>query len=628
MRKIKKMMALVIAMVMVLAMAIPAMAADNPPTTGSITITNNSTTSTPAEGRTFKAYRILNATEEFGNGNDKPATGYAYTIPNATVKAALATKYSVTAQGANETDAAYEQRIIEAVSTAANTNVQQVAKDLLKIAKDAGLESTELAGGTATNNLPFGYYVIEETTDPKVDNVSAVMLDTNNPNVEIQVKADTPSLDKSIDGTKDTDTDTAGDVDNNKAAIGDKVPFSIDTKVPLMTGYDKYFFIVNDTLSKGLTLVDDDTKLDGFTVKIGTTTLTRVADADAAKANPTNTYYVVKGNGDNDSTTIKIVFSNFIQYKGTKDNDSNTYTGSKEGEPIKITYSAIVNDNAVIGNAGNDNTATLTYSNNPTEDYDHDNNTDEPSSKDKTGETPGSTTKTFVTGLKLTKVIAGSTTPLAGATFKIEGTNLNRVKETTYTEYILVGDGADSGATSYLLKDGTYTDDAPVTEGDDANADSYATGKKEYKKVTGTTLAKENEQSVSYVMTTGEDGILNLTGLQAGTYTLTELVAPTGYNKLTAPITIVISATENAGGTYDYTATNEEGNLFKWTATKDGTAINMNATTGLFEMTVENNSGSELPSTGGIGTTIFYVLGTILVLGAGLLLVTRRRMHA
>ena len=43
---------------------------------------------------------------------------------------------------------------------------------------------------------------------------------------------------------------------------------------------------------------------------------------------------------------------------------------------------------------------------------------------------------------------------------------------------------------------------------------------------------------------------------------------------------------------------------------------------------IENNSGAELPSTGGIGTTIFYVIGAILVLGAGILLVTRRRMNA
>ena len=89
----------------------------------------------------------------------------------------------------------------------------------------------------------------------------------------------------------------------------------------------------------------------------------------------------------------------------------------------------------------------------------------------------------------------------------------------------------------------------------------------------------------------------SFTGLANGTYTLIEKTVPDGYNKA-ADSTFTIAE-------HDYTA----GNL---------------------EQTAEviNNSGSELPSTGGIGTTIFYVVGAILVLGASILLVTRRRMNA
>jgi len=47
----------------------------------------------------------------------------------------------------------------------------------------------------------------------------------------------------------------------------------------------------------------------------------------------------------------------------------------------------------------------------------------------------------------------------------------------------------------------------------------------------------------------------------------------------------------------------------------------------LYELTVENNAGAELPSTGGIGTTIFYVLGGLLVVCAGVLLITKRQMN-
>ena len=86
------------------------------------------------------------------------------------------------------------------------------------------------------------------------------------------------------------------------------------------------------------------------------------------------------------------------------------------------------------------------------------------------------------------------------------------------------------------------------------------------------------------------------TGLADGTYTLIEKTVPDGYNKAA-----------------DSTFTIEEG---------DYTADNLEQ-----EATVINNSGTELPSTGGIGTTIFYILGTILVIGAGVVLVTRRRMN-
>ena len=96
--------------------------------------------------------------------------------------------------------------------------------------------------------------------------------------------------------------------------------------------------------------------------------------------------------------------------------------------------------------------------------------------------------------------------------------------------------------------------------------------------------------------TSDEQGAVTaFTGLANGTYTLIEKTVPSGYNKA-ADSTFTVKE-------HDYTAAN-------------------------LEQTAEvtNNSGSELPSTGGIGTTIFYVLGAVLMLGAGVVLVTRRRM--
>ncbi len=99
-------------------------------------------------------------------------------------------------------------------------------------------------------------------------------------------------------------------------------------------------------------------------------------------------------------------------------------------------------------------------------------------------------------------------------------------------------------------------------------------------------------------------GSATIFGLDVGTYTLTETEAPDGYNKLTSSITVTIAE----DGTVTISG-NTQGSL------TDGT------------ITVVNNAGAILPGTGGMGTTIFYVIGGILVIGAVVLLITRRRMN-
>jgi LPXTG-motif cell wall-anchored protein len=109
--------------------------------------------------------------------------------------------------------------------------------------------------------------------------------------------------------------------------------------------------------------------------------------------------------------------------------------------------------------------------------------------------------------------------------------------------------------------------------------------------------------------------------LDAGTYFLQETKAPTGYNPLTEDIEVKITAAYNDDGKLN----TGEGSGITVTAVTD--ASDSNTTIG-YQITskVGNSSGSELPETGGIGTTIFYVVGGIMMVVAIVLLVTKKKM--
>lgn len=123
-------------------------------------------------------------------------------------------------------------------------------------------------------------------------------------------------------------------------------------------------------------------------------------------------------------------------------------------------------------------------------------------------------------------------------------------------------------------------------------------------------LPTETEGVVDTI-TTGNSGELVINGLADGTYYLTETKAPRGYNLLREPVKVKI----------DHTTAN--GKLTETSFVADQTETD---TSGVVK--VENNAGAELPSTGGIGTTVFYVLGSAMALGAVILLVTKKRMAA
>ena len=220
---------------------------------------------------------------------------------------------------------------------------------------------------------------------------------------------------------------------------------------------------------------------------------------------------------------------------------------------IQVDYSATVTSDAVIGTTGNDNKAVLTYGNNSTT-------------------TESSTTKTYVWEMGVRKFanLGGDDTnhALADAEFQL------------------------------YKKDGDTQKYAKFVE----------TSTTSVYKLTGWT----NNATEAIKVKTPANGNITFEGLDAGTYYLEETKAPVGYNKLTAPITVVIDR-----GTLPTVASQTISYTVKYGDTTADDHV----------VRVENKAGTVLPSTGGMGTTLFYVIGGGLMVAAVVLLVTKKRME-
>ena len=374
------------------------------------------------------------------------------------------------------------------------TNAQELAQALIKQAKTINYNPQSITadkdGTIEFTGLALGYYVVDTTVG------TLCGLNTANPEVTIEDKNKKPTVEKKI---------VEGDqlADKNSANIGDAVNFK--TTITAQAGAKKY--VLHDTMSGSLTFNDD------VVVTYNGNVLNDSDDYD---------YTVTKPGAD--GCTFDVTFKDsFLNKLGANDK-------------IEVTYSATVNDNAVVKDPMTNKTH-LTYG-------------------DKNTETnkPETTTKTFgIPVFKYTNV----NTPLAGAEF-ILSTDPNCVDDTKNLKF------------------------TKNTE-----------GKYRYDKTGSTTLTSLDK---------GRDkGRIDVEGLKAGTYYLKETKAPDGYNLLKKPVTITIDS---------------EGKIYV-----DGSGEVNNG-----DVRVQNNSGTLLPNTGGVGTTMIYLIGGVLVLGSGVVLATKRRV--
>ena len=506
MKHIKKLASLLLVLVMVFALATTAFAEE---TTYSITINNS------AKDHTYEAYQIFTG--------DLSGT----TLSNI-----------VWGSGVSE---AGQTALGDAAAKAETLKTEADAKAFAKavapyLTTAAGSANTVTDGKYVISGLAAGYYLVKDQDGSLTgdnDSYTEYIIQVVG-NVTATPKSDVPEVQKKVKDINDsTDTTKTDWQDSADYDIGDSIPFQLKaTLANNVSSYTTYKVVFHDTLSKGLTYNNDakvyigGTETNGFTVTAtvnadGTTTLT--VSCDDVKA-----------------------------------------LGAGNSSVITVEYTAKLNENAVLGSAGNPNEVYLEYSNNPNKSEKGNN---------ETGETPKDVVIVFTYKTIINKVDSENK-PLTGAAFKLE----------------------------------------KLIKGKDGAADTWTTVKE----------FTVDETTTSFTFS----------GLDDGQYKLTETKTPAGYNTID-PIYFVIEATHDETAdaptlkTLNAYLTDANGN--KQTEMKDGESVNIDLgtvdlTAGSITATVVNKSGSELPSTGGIGTTIFYVLGGVLVLAAVVLLVTKKRM--
>ena len=510
MKRVKRVLALLAAFALVLAMAVPAWAEE---ATYTINIKNSV--------GTYEAYQIFKG-DLAGNVLSNIEWGAGVTADG---KAAF-----------NGKTAAEVAKTLEGDETAAKAFATEISKYLDKD-KVAGVGTDKITG------LSAGYYLIKNRsvnpTEAYTDFILQVVKD-----VDITPKGQKPTIKKQI---KHNESGEWGVVGDNQ--IGDTVEFRTITTVPNTTGYTKYDYEIHDEMSDGLTSNVKD--VSGITIKIN--------DNDNKELE--SSYYTVTV----DSEKPNKFFVKVDILQAIKDGKI------AEGNELYTYYTGVLNKDAKVYDEGNQqNGACLLYSTNPHNEAD-------------LSKSPAVRVYDWTFKMNVQKV--------DGA---------DKEKKLKDAKFVLSKSGT--------VELGTISEDGTPAETGNLIKLVYDSANKTYRVATASDA--NTAENTTYVMTAGD---ITIKGLDdAVEYYLYETKAPAGYNRLTEPVKFKINATYN-----------ETGERYTAVSTTVGEAP---AVTGL-TVSVENNAGTTLPSTGGMGTTVFYVVGGGLMAVAVVLLVTKKRME-
>lgn len=542
MKKMKKIVSLLLAMMMVFAMSATAFAADGDEPPYSITINNDK------DGHIYEAYQIFTG-DLSEKENVKVLSNIVWGTGISTEGQSKLLKFGKTGEDVFANAAKLAASLNDA-------NAVDFANEAAKYLATVAGTSTQSGETYVISGLTAGYYLVKDknnSLDNANDSYTNYIIKVVG-NAEASPKGSIPTVvkkvqedDKTVTGTTDNRIPNynLGEKYNDVADynIGEAVPFELIGTLPSnYAEYITYQYIFHDTLSSGLSYNEQSLNVyydNGTEGLVNESTLLPLSGYET----------------DYDANTGKLTIT-FENLKTNNNINANT--------KIIVKYTATLTSGAEVGLDGNENTVYLQFSNNPNADGSGD-----------TGNTPIDKVIVFTYGLDVIKVAADNNeAKLEGAEFKL----LN-------------------------------------------SAQSQAAN------VVGGKFVGWVEVSRGTVLTSNAQGEFVIEGLDAGTYYLKETKAPVGYNLLESPVKLVITATtvnnQAWGGTPSaaltaLTITVGEGEKAK---TEAG-----NVSTGIVNVTVENNKGATLPSTGGMGTTLFYVVGLTMMFAAAGSFVARRRM--
>lgn len=586
MKTVKRLLTAALAVVFTFMCALPAMADD---ATYTLTITN------PEAGHTYEAYQIFAGTFSKGtvkNEQNKDVTeSYLSDINWGSGVITSGNDYTAMIDALQHTNPVlYDngETLVEGVNDATkvavalHNNNNAATADIFNEIIGAHLTDQFVTATAADGKMVFadltpGYYLVKDKDNSlaDTDNQSYTkylvkLVDST----DISVKGQTMDLEKVIlEGDKV--------VKANNAAMGEAVSYKLTSKTSTMDGYEDYTYIIHDELDGGLTF----NGLDSMTVTVG---------GEDYKDNCEVTYST-DGTNYNESNTAKPGEKLYIQIK-LKDLVKN----GKTDKDVVVTYTATVNAKAVIGSAPNTNTAYLEYSNNPNQSQ---------NGHSSTAKTPEKHVYTYVAGFEISKVSPADKL-LPGAQFMIEGEDVTIVKLN-----VIGYSFEEAGEGSYYHVDNSYTTAAQTNYTGAMYDAKYGTIEKDGPQVVGMTSDKDEENGDKTV------GTLRFNGLKEGTYTITEVLAPTGYKKLDKPITVKI----------DWTAPNlEKGEtVCKWTYDVSSEEKNVvtSTETDNSHYKIVNQHGLTLPFTGGEGANLLAGLGLALMAAAvaAILYIKRRQ---